>query len=179
MGKLLDLAAPSMKSMTLEEKLMAALAKHNTKHILYPPFLEREKELPTLNWVKLPFCHNSRRKVPKKKGVYAFALDFGGGNLPNSSHILYVGKGGDLKTQNNLWARYYDYIRTKRKNDRPRICEMLRQWDGHLNYYYATVDGNVSTGDVEETLLDILIPPYNRGDFSAELKTLLKGANIL
>jgi hypothetical protein len=93
--------------------------------------------------------------------------------------ITGICKGGDVTTQNNLWARYYDYIRTQRKNDRPRICEMLRQWDGHLSYYYATVDDGISTGDVEEVLLDILIPPYNRGDFSAELKSLLKGANIL
>lgn len=179
MSKLLDLANPSLKAMTDEEKLMAALTKHNANHILYPPFLKRKKDLPNLTWKKLPFCEASRKSVPREKGVYAFAVEFGGGVLPQSTHVLYIGKGGDVKTKNNLWARYYDYIRTQKKNDRPRIHEMLRQWEGHLSYYYATVNNNVSTGDVEEVLLDILIPPYNRGDFSAELKNLLKGANIL
>ena len=179
MGKLLDLANPSLTAMTPEEKLIAALSKHNANHILYPPFLKRTKDLPKLKWNKVPFCKESRKKIPREKGVYAFAVEFVDDLLPTSSHILYIGKGGDIQSQNNLWKRYYDYLRTERINDRPRICEMLRQWKGHLTYYYATVAPDVSTGDVEETLLDILIPPYNRGDFSAELTNLLKGANIL
>ncbi|NOH18502.1 hypothetical protein [Vibrio cyclitrophicus] len=179
MGKLLDLAKPDLSVMTDEEKLMSALSLHNTRHILYPPFLKRADDLPNLQWNKVPFCKASRARVPREKGVYAFVLEFSHNFLPNSSHVLYIGKGGDITSKNNLWKRYYDYMRTEKKNDRPRIHEMLCQWKGHLTYYYATVDQGVSTGTVEETLLDVLIPPYNRGDFSAELTDLLKGANIL
>jgi hypothetical protein len=179
MTKLLDLANRSLTAMTAEERLIAALQKHNCNHVLYPPFLERTADLPKLKWKKVPFCQDSRKHIPREKGVYAFAVEFVNELLPSSSHILYIGKGGDINSQNNLWKRYYDYIRTEKKNDRPRIGEMLRQWRGQLTYYYATVGPGISTGDVEETLLDILIPPYNRGDFSAELTSLLKGANIL
>ena len=179
MGNLLDLANASLTAMTAEERLIAALAKHNANHILFPPFLKRTKDLPVLKWNKVPFCKASRASIPREKGVYAFAVEFEDSLLPTNSHILYIGKGGDIKSQNNLWKRYYDYIRTEKVNDRPRIGEMLRQWKGHLTYYYATVAPGVSTGDVEETLLDILVPPYNRGDFSSELSNLLKGANIL
>jgi hypothetical protein len=179
MGDLLDLANASLTAMTAEERLIAALSKHNANHILYPPFLQRTKDLPVLKWNKVPFCKASRAKIPREKGVYAFAVEFEDSLLPTNSHILYIGKGGDIQSQNNLWKRYYDYLRTEKVNDRPRIGEMLRQWKGHLTYYYATVSPGVSTGDVEETLLDILVPPYNRGDFSSELTSLLKGANIL
>jgi len=179
MGRLLDLADPTLRAMSDEEKLIAALSKHNVNHTLYPPFIKRTDDLPELQWEKLPFCKESRPLVPKEKGVYAFAVEFEHALLPNSSHILYIGKAGDINSNNTLWKRYYNYLRTEKINDRTRICEMLRQLKGHLSYYYAIVDVGISTGDVEETLLDILIPPYNRGDFSAELTSLLKGANIL
>ena len=179
MGKLLDLADVSLKAQTPENMLIAALSKHNSNHILYPPFIKRASELPKLKWKKVPFCKESRDLISREKGVYAFVVEFLDESLPSNSHILYVGKGGDVQSNNNLWKRYYDYIRTEKVNDRPRIGEMLRQWKGHLTYYYATVGSDISTGDVEKTLLDILIPPYNRGDFSAELTDLLKGANIL
>jgi len=179
MGKLLDLADSSLTAKTKEEKLMAELSRYNNQHILYPPFMGRTEELPALDWNKLSFSPESRKHVPREKGVYAFAVEFEHPFLPPSCHILYIGKAGDVNSNNSLWKRYYDYLRTEKKNDRPRVCQMLRQWKGNLSYYYATVEHGVSTGDIEETLLDILIPPYNRGDFSAELTSLLKEANIL
>ncbi|EGR2240180.1 hypothetical protein ACLIOB_002153 [Vibrio cholerae] len=179
MGKLLDLADRSLENKTKEELLMADIKLHGNNFILYPPFFNRADDLPDLEWEKVSFTPENRNKLPKLKGVYAFAIEISKGGLPPSTLILYVGKAGDLNSGNSLWKRYYDYIRTEKKNDRPRIGEMLRRWKGHLSYYYATVDENISTGMVEETLLDVLIPPYNRGDFSPELNSLLKGANIL
>ncbi len=179
MGKLLDLANRENENLSDKEIAMGALCKHSLNHIMYPAFFARQNDLPTLVWKKLKFEEGFRKHVPKKKGVYAFALDIGLPNLPPTSYILYVGLAGNTNSNNTLFRRSYDYIRTEKINDRPRIGEMLRQWKGHLSYYYATVEDDTSTGPIEETLLDILIPPYNRGDFSAEMKTLLKGVNLI
>lgn len=176
---LLDLAMPDINNLSPEEKLRAQVLAHQLQHFLYPPFFMRHLDLPDLTWAKVRFRPESRNELPKSKGVYAFAVELGIGCVPPVTHILYVGKAGDINSNNTIYDRYYDYIRTKKINDRPRICQMLRQWDGHLSYYYAVVDDDVSTGEIEKILLDILIPPYNRGDYSAEIKSLLKGANIL
>jgi hypothetical protein len=176
---LLDLADRSLSTMSKKEQLSAALSNHRCQHILYPPFVERKNDLPNLIWNRVPFSLASRKQIPKERGVYAFAVEFSDMKLPPSTHILYIGKAGDLNSNNDLWTRYYDYIKTERRNDRPRIHQMLNQWKGFLTYFYATVDQNTGTADIEETLLDIFIPPYNRGDFSAELSSLLKGANLI
>lgn len=179
MSGLLDLADGSLNAQTKEQLLMALLQKHKCTHVLYPPFLKLCDKLPALDWKKVGFTQKSRKFVPKEKGVYAFVLEMSGHSLMPVNHVLYVGKAGDLTSNNTLHARYYDYIRTEKGSDRPRIAQMLSQWKGHLSYYYAVVGAGVSTGDVEKYLLDILIPPYNRGDYSAELSSLLRGANII
>lgn len=179
MDTLLDLATPALQSLSPQEQLSAQLKSHSESYILYPPFIQRANDLPQLQWNSIDFNMAYRSQLPRSKGVYAFAIEFNDSRLPKSSHIVYVGKAGDDNSNNTIWKRFYDYIRTKKIGDRPRIAKMLRQWDGHLRYYYAVVPAGVSTGDVEEYLLDILIPPYNRGDFSPELLSLLKGANII
>lgn len=179
MDKLLDLATPALKSLSPEEQLSAQLALHRESYILYPPFIKRANDLPQLQWNSIEFSMAYRNQLPRAKGVYAFAIEFNDSRLPKSSHIAYVGKAGDINSNNTIWNRFYDYIRNQNIGDRPRISEMLRRWDGHLRYYYAIVPAGFSTGDVEEYLIDILMPPYNRGDFSPELQSLLKGANIL
>ncbi|MGL4206359.1 MAG: hypothetical protein ACRCRW_09630 [Aeromonadaceae bacterium] len=176
---LLDLARPALDNLSPEEKLRSQVVAHRLEHYLYPPFFLRYQDLPELTWSKVSFTPESRAELPRRKGVYAFAVELSFGCVPPITHILYIGKAGDINTNNTIYERYYDYIRTKRVNDRPSICQMLRMWDGHLTYYYAVVEDHISTGEIEKTLLDILIPPYNRGDYSAEIKSLLRGANIL
>ncbi|EBU9877570.1 hypothetical protein DM338_24025, partial [Salmonella enterica subsp. enterica serovar Livingstone] len=164
----LDLARAHLANMSEEERLKADIARYKTRHVLYPPFFQLLNELPNLEWKKVSFSLDARDCIPKEKGVYAFAIDIGDSKLPVTSYILYIGKAGDLNSQNTLWNRYYDYIKTQRRNDRPRIHEMLNLWKNHLSYYYAVVSNDQSTGELEKTLLNILIPPYNKGDFSAE-----------
>lgn len=179
MVNLYDLADGSLNAQSDEQKLMAQLSAHCLNHVLYPPFFNRANDLPELAWTRLEFKPESREEVPKKKGVYAFALELTERSLLPVTHILYVGKAGDIDSNNTLWRRYYDYIRTEKVGDRIRIAQALRQWNGSIAYYYAVVEDEVSTGDIEKNLLDILIPPLNRGDYSAELSELLKGARII
>jgi hypothetical protein len=179
MDTLLDLATPALKSLSRQEQLSAQLALHIERYILYPPFVQRVNDLPQLQWHSIDFDMAHRDKLPRSKGVYAFAIEFNDSRLPKTSHITYIGKAGDDNSNNTIWNRFYDYVRHRNIGDRPRISEMLTRWEGHLRYYYAVVPAGFSTGDVEEHLIDILMPPYNRGDYSPELQSLLKGANIL
>jgi hypothetical protein len=179
MTTLLDLARPALAQQTPEEQLKAALALYHERFVLYPPFLGKLKDLPDLHWTKIEFSPQNRALLPRKQGVYAFAVEFSDIKIPFASHILYIGKAGDINSQNTLWRRYQDYVRTEKMHDRPRIYEMLERWKGHLKYYFAEVDNHLSTAEIEQCLLDIFIPPFNRGDFSPEMKSLLKGANII
>lgn len=181
MDEILDLARPSLDAMSESEKLQAALKLHCNQHVLYPPFFQLSKKLPDLKWEKSYFNGelSDRKNIPKKSGVYAFSIEVKGDFLPATSYILYVGRAGDERSANTLFKRYYDYIQTFRRNDRPRVHEMLKFWCGNLAYYYAPIEDKTIIAETEKTLINILLPPVNRGDYSAELSKLLKGVHII
>lgn len=174
-----DLAKKKVKAEDTDKLIMAQLAMHEVKPVLYPPFFEKMNDLPKLEWKKCKFTKVNRKTMPKKKGVYAFAIEIEHKFLPANCYILYVGKAGDINSKNTIWNRYYDYIRCQEKNIRPRIREMLTMWKDHLVYFHAEVDTNISTHDVEKMLTTIFVPPYNRADFTGEVADLLKGAGLL
>lgn len=175
----IDLAKKHAQSADPRMQVIAQLTLHNFSAVMYPPFFDKAQDLPVLVWKKCKFEPQNRTALPRKQGVYAFAIEVGYPNLPGNSYILYVGKAGDLKSKNTIWHRYYDYIRTQKTYDRIRIGEMLNMWKDHLVYFHAEVDPKKSTGEIEKMLTTIFVPPYNRADFSGEIADLLKGANIL
>lgn len=174
-----DLAKKQVKAEDHDKLIMGQLALHEFSAVLYPPFFEKMNDLPKLEWKKCKFTKDNRITLPKKKGVYAFAIEIEHAFLPQNCYILYVGKAGDLDSGNTIWHRYYDYIRCQEKNIRPRIREMLNKWKDQMVYFHAEVDPTISTGDVEKMLTTIFIPPYNRADFTGEVADLLKGAGLL
>lgn len=176
---LMDLADGSLNAQTSSEKLCGALKIHTQQHTMYPPFFGRVNDLPDLNWQRLNFGETERKNVPKEKGVYAFVLEIKNKKLMANSYVLYVGKAGDVGNKNTLFVRYGDYLANLRRMDRPRISEMLKRYEGFLAYYYAPIPDGISTGEIEKTLLDIFIPPFNTNDFTPELKGYLKGAALL
>lgn len=179
MVDLVDLATPSIKNRSKKKLVQADLKYHADTYVMYPPFFEKAKELPNLEWKKLVFPDQAKKNVPDVRGVYAFAIDVQNPLVPPTSYITYIGLGGKKGNGSTLKKRFTTYIRNMKTPDRVRIAEMLDRWKSNLTYYYAVVDDNDDTEAIEETLLSILIPPYNRGDFSAELKSLLQGANIV
>ncbi len=179
MAKLVDLAIPSIKAKSKEKLVEADLTLHADTYIMYPPFFEKANDLPNLEWKKLIFPDDAKQNVPDVRGVYAFAIDVHSPLVPPTSYITYVGLGGKIGNESTLKKRFSTYIRNLKTPDRVRIAGMLERWKTNLTYYYAVVGENDDTEEIEETLLSILIPPYNRGDFSAELKNLLRGANIV
>lgn len=179
MNSLMDLADGSLNQQSKEEGLKAALKLHSLQYSLYPPFFSRAEDLPNLKWEKLKFGNDSRSKVPKEQGVYAFVLEVLHSNLMNNAYVLYIGKAGDLNSQNTLHKRYGDYLGNLRRMDRVRISDMLNRYKDNLTYYYAKVPEGISTGYIEKVLLEVFIPPFNTNDFSPELKLLMKGADLL
>jgi hypothetical protein len=174
-----DLAKKQVQTADDDLLIMGQLSQHAFSSIMYPPFFEKANDLPKLVWKKCKFEMKNRDTLPKKQGVYVFAIEIDHPCLPQNCYILYVGKAGDLKSNNTIWHRYHDYIRYQKRNIRPRIREMLNMWKDHLVYFHAEVDPSTSTGDVEKMLTTIFLPPYNTADFTGEVADLLKGAGLL
>ena len=112
-----------------------------------------------LQWISVPFNEDNRAVIPSNKfGVYAFMLkpDFTG--PPESSYLLYIGKTEDTR---RFRRRYSDYLYYQRTGNRPVISRMLRRWNGHIWFYYAPVEDVHLVDEIETTLLNACIPPYN------------------
>lgn len=178
MTKVLDDLDSAIDEMTQDEKRQAYISKFRSEFVLVPPFFEQKLTLPDLQWNKIQFTE-ARKRLPKNQGVYVFSVEVQGNNLPSNSYVLYVGKAGDINSKNTIAKRYRNYVREKNNNIRSNLHTMLNQWYGNLSYSYASVPIGQSTGEIEQILTTIFVPPYNTNDFTAEVKTLLKGASIL
>ncbi len=178
MSSIYDVLDEQIENQTEDEKRLAYISKYRREFILCPAFIKKKDELPDLNWSTIKF-NADNPNLPDQQGVYAFSIVIENGNLPANSYILYVGKAGDVTSNNTIKKRYRDYVREVRVQSRPAIHRMLNLWKGHLSYHYAVVPNGVSTGDIEQQLTTIFIPPYNTNDFIAEVRDLLKGASIL
>ena len=161
-----------------QTKIEAILSSFAHQFVLCPPFFKSATDLPSLKWKSMSFG-SPHTKLPEQQGVYAFAVQIGLPNLPINSYILYVGKAGDTDSHNTLRSRYRDYMRELNHMTRKRIHRMLNNWKGHLTYHYAEVPNGKSTEDVEKCLTTIFVPPYCRGDFTAQVGSLLRGSNLI
>jgi hypothetical protein len=175
---ILDELDADIENENVDEKRLGRLNRYRNDFVLCPTNFKFERELPDLTWRTFKHCEQDH-ELPDEQGVYMISVCIDSPKIPTNSYVLYVGKAGDLGTNNTIKKRYRNYVNFSGYKNRPRIKRMLELWSGHLNYSYARVPANISTGDIEETLTTIFVPPYNTADFSAELKDLLKGLNIL
>ena len=112
-----------------------------------------------LNWRSVQFTKENRKSIPANQfGVYAFMLEPSFVGPPRSAYLLYIGKTGNTR---GFRRRYSDYLYYMRTGDRPVISRMLRRWDAHLWFYYASVDAVTLVDEIESALLNACIPPYN------------------
>ena len=163
-----------------EDKRKAFLSMHKSTFLLCPSLFKKKEDLPKLNWIT--FKHGEIPEgivLPDKQGVYILSISIMSDSLPSNSYVLYVGKAGDINSNNTIKKRYRDYVNPSGYKNRVKVKKMLELWSGHLTYSFATVEDGKSTGVVEETLTSIFIPPYNQADYHADLKNLLKGIDIL
>ena len=122
-----------------------------------------------LTWNSVPY--SSSQHPPSVRGVYAFVLDARSHALspiPPASFVLYVGETGDNGSA-TLKKRLTNYRNKRAQRARVRVYRMLEQWGDSLHFYFAPVNSGVSTKECEIALLDALLPPMNKADFTARV----------
>lgn len=146
---------------------------------LCPTLFKRSNDLPNLAWNSFKYSDHENNALPDEQGVYMFMVSFENNNLPNNSYVMYVGKAGDINSNNTIANRFQSYARESGYRGRIRVRKMIQYFSDHLTYYYATIPAGSSTAPVEQALADIFVPPCCQVDFSAEVRTLLRGARLV
>ena len=144
--------------------------------ILHTPSWSSYTPLHAISWQKVKY--DSAAQPVNRRGVYAFVLDasvVAGSHFPPMSTILYVGETGDTSGA-TLRSRLTNYRNINSQIDRVRIYNMLKIWKEDLYFYCADLPTGVSTKAFETVLLDAVLPPGNKKDFSATVSKALDHA---
>ena len=143
--------------------------------ILSPDKLQRNDYiLDVLNWDSILYDDaDELEKVPNdKRGLYAFAICHPSQVLPPHGYILYIGIAG-RNSDRPLRTRYKEYLNAKKIVKRARIARMIGTWHDVLRFYFAPVEDDVSTEDlqeIEKQLNTALMPTFSEGDLEADVK---------
>lgn len=135
-------------------------------------------DLPELEWKSCDF-YDPAVKIPDEKGVYAFSIQFNDNHLPNNSYIMYIGKGGEIGNKSSIKARYNSYVAYSKKTvSNPKFDIFFDMWRHHITFSYAVLPDNISPGEIEKKLNNILQPPLSYADYTAEVKLDRRGAQL-
>ena len=143
--------------------------------ILSPDKLQRnDYVLDGLNWNSILYNDaNELEKIPNdKRGLYAFAICHPSQVLPPHGYVLYIGIAG-RNSDRPLRTRYKEYLNVTKVKKRVRIARMIGTWHEVLRFYFAPVDDDVSTKDlqeIEKQLNTALMPTFSVGDLEADTK---------
>lgn len=100
--------------------------------------------------------------LPRNKGgIYFFVLK--SDVLPHlSSHIMYIGR-AHYTARQNLRKRCREYFTKYYRNhtERPHIHAMLNNWCKNLHLYFIELTDNDEIDEIEEMLINNIIPPFN------------------
>ena len=123
-----------------------------------------------LKWDRVLFTPDNRKGIPATKaGVYCFILVPALIGPPGTSYLMYVGKTLAFKRR---YGRYLSDQSQGYKN-RPHINLMLNKWPDMLWFYYASIDDRGMLDEVETTLRDSCIPPFNY-EFKGRVNTAVR-----
>lgn len=126
-----------------------------------------------LAWQSVSYGDAELDKVPgDKRGIYAFAVCRPNAILPPHGYILYIGIAG-RDSDRALRDRYKDYLNPRKVIKRDRIARMIGTWHQVLRFFFAPVDDDVSSADLqllEKQLNTVFMPPFSEGDLEAETK---------
>ena len=128
-----------------------------------------------LQWQKIPFSEDNVENILDSPGVYAFSITHSQPGLPPHGYVLYIGEtGGRCDQKRTLRTRYKEYLRERSgKTKRHHVSFFLNNWKSCLVFHFAPLDPNVvDLLDVERRLTDAMVPPYNRRDFSPEIRQM-------
>lgn len=145
------------------------MRKYSEKFILDPERWKNFAPIASLNWHQVKFDVTSKPSVPRVRGIYAFVLKLFSDTteevkFPSNGYILYGGI-----TKRTLRQRFGEYLREDGK--RPRIYQMITNWNDNLYFYYSEVpDVLVDLNVLEKQFNDSALPPFSQFDFSADVK---------
>lgn len=107
------------------------------------------------NWKVTRLGKASRRKIPKRSGIYTMLIQPGIAAHPAASFPMYVGQAKDLA------RRFNEYLTSERKPDgRPKIVQLLHKYDEFLWFGFCEV--NIPDLDsAENALITAMDPPCN------------------
>jgi hypothetical protein len=144
---------------------------YTQRFVLWPKQFKSLSVSISLDWKKVRFSPSNTAAVEEKPGIYAFAVQHADPALPPNGYITYIGQTGGKAAHRTLRDRFGDYLREKERPKRPHVHHMLNKWDDYLVFYFAAVDTSQTDLELlEDQLNDALIPPYSKGDYSADIR---------
>lgn len=143
---------------------------------LSPDKMQRDDyEVDELNWASIHFGDEEEiNMIPDdKRGIYALSICHPNAVLPPNGCIIYIGIAG-RRSNRTLRERYKDYLNEKHmQKDRPALAYAIGTWQAVLRFFFAPVDDELSSADLEkleEKINTALMPPYSFGDLEADIK---------
>jgi hypothetical protein len=151
-----------------------AIGRYRQEFILSPEQISGfDYPADALEWHSIPYGEERIGDVPDdRRGIYAFAICSQGSALPPHCYVLYIGIAG-RKSDRSLRDRYRDYLNAKKILRRERIARMIGSWRSVLRFYYAPVEPEMTSEELEELerqLNGALLPPMSEGDLEATIK---------
>ena len=113
----------------------------------------------TLDWSSRPFDRSVAGSIVTAPGVYAFVVEPRVPRNLGARYPLYIGK-----TDRGLRRRFREYLDEadgRTSKPRSRMKRMFLTWRSHLRFYFAQTPAGYAPADVENVLLECLIPPMN------------------
>ena len=93
-------------------------------------------------------------------GIYAFVVK--SNVLPEiSNYLVYIGRAKITDSQ-NLKKRVKSYLSNyNNERERPKIYKMIKEWGRSLHLKYFQLDDNTMIDELEDNLINSLLPPFN------------------
>jgi hypothetical protein len=141
--------------------------------VLSPKHWKKFSSPTKLAWKGTKFKTSNAKKVPDVKGgVYSFVVQPDIAEHPSCAYLMYVG----MTKKQTLRARFNQYFRHQTDTSRrTNISKMLRLWDKHLWFYFASIADLTKIEATEQALLNAYLPPVNdqyKGTVATQLRYL-------
>ena len=153
------------------------IGRYKQDFTLNPDHMSRANyALPKLDWQSIKYDSEEIGRIPdNKRGIYAFVVQFPNEVFPSHGYVMYIGIAG-RNSSRSLRDRYREYTgRSVLK--RERIARMIGDWYQILRFFYAPVNDDVSSEDLQEMekqLNTALMPPFAKQDLDAEISRMMR-----
>lgn len=137
--------------------LAAQAVHHRHQMLLWPVLWKKYNCRKILRWKSIVFRNSSRKKVPSRPGVYAFLIRPAKASL-DVAYLMYVGK-----ATKSLRTRFGKYLTSERNpyKGRPKMATLLHQYEGYLQFRFATLTSPSTVSRIEKNLIATFMPPVN------------------